>query len=187
MAKEPVYYLKFMLPGRVTPYAGKLPNDKQRALQVTGSGRFILPVDKWLPRREPVPCQSGYHFCRNVFDLPDWFSGGEIWLVEIRGKRVDTDNKACAAQMKLAKQIELSQDEFWNLRRDACQFREMAASRTTRWRWGSWELDDVSGRMHYVQQQGPPPPPFKHLNRTKFVRGLNKILARNGITKWGDQ
>lgn len=177
--KEPVYYLKFMLPGRVTPFARQNPDKKQRTFELDLTQRFILPVDKWLPRRVPLPCVSGYHFCRNIWDLPDWWQSGELWLVQIRGKRVDDRNKACAAQMKLIKQIDITGDELASLYRDALNFKSMANNRRYRYQW---KCDEKGIRLD-IQNQGPP---FKHLNRTKFVSQLNKILARNAIEKWGD-
>jgi hypothetical protein len=60
---------------------------------------------KWLPKIKDLEmCQSGYHVCRKQ-DLKDW-ANDNLYIVELRGKQVDGDNKLAAEQMRLVSKVE---------------------------------------------------------------------------------
>ena len=73
-----------------------------------GKGQWFLPKGnrpgKWMPFIENiVPCQSGYHLCRQK-DLLDWLNE-TIWVAEARGGRVLCENKVVVRQARLIKKL----------------------------------------------------------------------------------
>jgi len=71
----------------------------------SGSGQW-LPVGEWMPPIEGdlVPCTNGYHVC-TFEQLLGWLSA-ELYEVEVRGDRVDEDNKSVVREACLAKRCE---------------------------------------------------------------------------------
>lgn len=187
-SKEPTVYLKVMLPGRETTHARKI--DKNGWAKP-----YVLPEGKWLPRREPVPCKTGYHYIRHIYDLPNWLrSDSELWVVQIRGKRSWQNDqtymddlpwlsgKGVAAQMKLVRQLDTSSvdlRELWCLGQN---FRQVAFGRLNRYEDNHFSWDE----KRYVGRLGPMAPPFKHLWKTKYGKAVNNLMLANNISKWGD-
>ncbi len=73
-----------------------------------GTGKWFLPKGKkpakWMPFiKDIVPCQSGYHLCRQK-DLLGWLNT-TIWIAEDRGKRIITGDKVVVQQARLIKQL----------------------------------------------------------------------------------
>jgi hypothetical protein len=59
---------------------------------------------KWLPVVKNLEvCQAGYHCCK-ASDLLDWIKDN-AYEVEIRGKKITSDNKICAEQMRFTKKV----------------------------------------------------------------------------------
>ena len=75
---------------------------------VYGYGKWSLPKNgkpgRWMPKRSPVLCKSGYHYCRNVSDLLAHL-GPEIYEVEVRGEIVEGDDKAVAEEARLIRRV----------------------------------------------------------------------------------
>lgn len=168
MKEQPVNYLKVLREGRVTPFA----IDKRTRAS------YILPEGKWLPKRKPIICQSGYHFIRNIWELPDWISNGtELWIVHVRGARVDSDpRKGCAESMKLVKNLKITHEERGLIYHDGYKFDRIACNHArslANARGLSFNWNDRAMR-------------YKRPQQTKYLRTLNKIMKRNGIEKWGD-
>ncbi len=74
-----------------------------------GKGQWFLPKGnrpgKWMPFIENlIPCQSGYHLCRQK-DLLGWLNE-TIWVAEARGGRVLCDNKVVVRQARLVKKLD---------------------------------------------------------------------------------
>jgi len=80
-------------------YKWMLPN-LHTAVQHTA---WPVDVGKWTQRTAPVLCISGWHGVeeRHVLNhLPSQL-GAELWEIEIKGKRVDGEDKFAAEQMRL--------------------------------------------------------------------------------------
>lgn len=79
-----------------------------------GSGRWLLPAGgkpgRWMPRIDGlVPYERGYHVC-TLDQLPIWF-GPTIYVVEVRGERIDLDDKSVVSSARLLRRI-----DGWNER-----------------------------------------------------------------------
>lgn len=80
-----------------------------------GTGSWHRPSGerpgKWMPLvKDPVPCERGYHLCRDLRDALRWL-GPELWVAEGRGAMVEADDKVCVAQARLLRRV-----ETWNER-----------------------------------------------------------------------
>jgi hypothetical protein len=72
---------------------------------------FIYPAPngkrpgKWLPPIADIEaCRRGYHVCR-VSDILEWCAA-ELWVVEVRGDRVDSDDKVVVGQVRLLRRVD---------------------------------------------------------------------------------
>lgn len=74
-----------------------------------GRGQWPEPSVWTDPIRRIVPCVNGYHVCR-LPDLIDWL-GPHLWVVEVRGERIDDDNKIVVGQARLVEHV-----DAWNSR-----------------------------------------------------------------------
>ncbi|MEN6425988.1 MAG: hypothetical protein ABFE13_11530 [Phycisphaerales bacterium] len=80
---------------------------------IYGTGKWNLPRGKhpgaWMPHREPVLCESGYHGCRRDH-LVEWLNA-RIFTMETRGELIEGDNKIVAAEARLVREF-----KTWNER-----------------------------------------------------------------------
>ena len=79
-----------------------------------GSGQWHLPdgdtPGEWMPRIDNiVPCESGYHLCREG-DLLQWL-GPAIFEAEYRGEVIETDDKIVVSEARLIRRL-----DAWNER-----------------------------------------------------------------------
>ncbi len=107
------YLYKWMLPGLITPAQNK---------------KWPVKVGEWTPEETPVLCESGWHAVQEkdvLTHLPSQI-GAELWIVSVKGQRVNGDNKFCAEQMRLDQLVGTTTDQ--NLRLFACDVAEDALS-----------------------------------------------------------
>jgi len=74
-----------------------------------GTGRWHLPTadgpGEWMPAiPDPVPCERGYHLCRDVADLLEWL-GPTIWVAEAAGEVIAHHNKVVVERARLLRQL----------------------------------------------------------------------------------
>jgi len=104
---------KWMLPGLITP---------------TQKKKWPVAVGEWTPIETPVLCESGWHGVEEkdvLQHLPSQI-GAELWVVEVKGKRVEGNEDFCVEQMKLVECIGTTTEQ--NLRLFACDVAEDALS-----------------------------------------------------------
>src|ERR1019366_8525903 len=90
MTEEILY--KWFLPNRITPVQKK---------------KWPVRVGVWTKEEQTKICESGWHGVQHkdiLKHLPG-VDGAELWQVEIKGKRLDGDDKFSAPQMKLVKKL----------------------------------------------------------------------------------
>ncbi len=59
---------------------------------------------KWPPKVEQIePCKSGYHACLKR-DIPAWVNDA-LYIVELRGKKIKSEEKIVAQEMRLVSQV----------------------------------------------------------------------------------
>ena len=90
MTQETLY--KWLLPNRITPVQKK---------------KWPVRVGVWTKEECTVICESGWHGVERkdiLKHLPN-VEGAELWEVEIKGKRLDGDDKFSAPQMRLVRKI----------------------------------------------------------------------------------
>ena len=81
---------KWLKPDRTTPTQGV---------------KWPVEVGEWTPSETPVICESGWHGME-AKDVLEHFSEGLIlWEVEVRGERVDGDDKFATESMRLVREI----------------------------------------------------------------------------------
>jgi hypothetical protein len=95
------YLYKWMLP------------DMRTAVQAAA---WPVAVGDWTPAETPVLCVSGWHGVEEAHVLNHLPAtvGAELWIVEIRGDRLDGDDKFAAASMRLVQRVGVTTPE--NLR-----------------------------------------------------------------------
>lgn len=73
-----------------------------------GTGRWYLPTadgpGEWMPAIDPVPCDRGYHLCRDAADLLVWL-GPTIWVAEVDGKVITHHNKVVVERARLLRKL----------------------------------------------------------------------------------
>ena len=102
-------YYKWMLPGLRTPVQDK---------------PWPVAVGEWTPKESPRLCEFGWHGVEEkdiLNHLPSQV-GAELWVVEIKGKRVNGDDKFSVPQMKLVERLGVTTEQ--NLRLFACDVAE---------------------------------------------------------------
>lgn len=92
---------KWMLPGLITPMQNK---------------PWPVAVGEWTPVETPVLCESGFHGVqeKDVLEHLPRTIGAQLWVVEVKGQRVNGADKFAASQMKLVECIGVTTEE--NLR-----------------------------------------------------------------------
>lgn len=81
-------------------------------MQSIHGGSGVWSVGEWMPDKDPVPCQSGYHLCRED-DLLDWL-GPRLFLAEARGRIVESDGKVTAQSARLVRELSWDCDVWVN-------------------------------------------------------------------------
>ena len=81
---------KWLKPDRTTPTQGV---------------KWPVEVGEWTPSETPVICESGWHGMEAKDVLEHFSEGLVLWEVEVRGERVDGDDKFTTESMRLVREI----------------------------------------------------------------------------------
>jgi hypothetical protein len=74
-----------------------------------GTGQWHLPTadgpGEWMPTiPDPVPCNRGYHLCRDAADLLEWL-GPTIWVAEVDGAVIAHRDKVVVERARLLRRL----------------------------------------------------------------------------------
>ena len=86
--------------------------------------RWPVKVGEWTLRERPNLCESGWHGVeeKDVLQHLPTEIGAQLWEVEVKGKRLNGDDKFCAPQMRLVRLVGVTTEQ--NLRLFACDCAE---------------------------------------------------------------
>jgi len=105
-------YYKTFRAGRIGPHSGV---------------KWPKRIGAWVAVEGPLAlCENGIHVARGEAELVDWLSD-EVYEVEVRGERIDSDSKACVRECRLVRRVETLNDR--TLRLFAADCAERALSR----------------------------------------------------------
>lgn len=141
--KEPVYAVKVLFKGGVSPYA----HDDQRRMTETRRWRRARGRNKWsykggvarkpaVPYGNPQLCVQGYHAWpfRSPSQAESWESGWrnshrsrerEIWVVQLRGRYECGMDKICADEMRYVRRLTPAETRVITRNRDGAALRRL--------------------------------------------------------------
>jgi hypothetical protein len=73
-----------------------------------GDDRPIVVGETHTVDCKPIPCEQGLHASKRLIDALRYAPGGVLYLVELSGEIVETDDKACATERKYLAEFDLS-------------------------------------------------------------------------------
>jgi hypothetical protein len=80
---------------------------KNRKLRY-GDNRPIVVGETHTVDCKPIPCEQGLHASKRLIDALRYAPGTVLYLVELSGEIVETDDKACATERKYLAEFDLS-------------------------------------------------------------------------------
>jgi hypothetical protein len=73
-----------------------------------GDDRPIVVGETHTVDCNPIPCEQGLHASKRLIDALRYAPGAVLYLVELSGEIVETDDKACATERKYLAEFDLS-------------------------------------------------------------------------------
>jgi hypothetical protein len=83
-------------------------------------------IGAWVEVEGPlVVCENGIHVARGEVELLEWLAP-EVYEVEVRGERIDADEKACVRACRLVRRVDALNDRTLRLFAADCAERALA-------------------------------------------------------------